>query len=69
MKTVSYADAVDMALCYGWIDGQRKKQDEDYFLQKFTPRREKSIWSKKNIENIERLSKEGRIMPAGHAEV
>ena len=58
-----------MALCYGWIDGQRKKQDEDYFLQKFTPRREKSIWSKKNIENIERLSKEGRIMPAGLAEI
>ena len=69
IKSVSYEDAVDEALCYGWIDGQRKRHDEDSFLQKFTPRREKSIWSKKNIENVARLEKEGRIMHAGKAEI
>src|SRR6185312_5254265 len=53
-KTVTYVEALDEALCYGWIDGQKKKHDEDSWLQKFTPRRARSIWSKRNIEHIER---------------
>lgn len=69
VASVSYEEAVDDALCYGWIDGQRKSHDELSFLQKFTPRRSKSIWSKKNIENVARLEKEGRMMPAGKAEI
>jgi uncharacterized protein YdeI (YjbR/CyaY-like superfamily) len=67
--SVSYDEAVDDALCYGWIDGQRKSYDELSFLQKFTPRRANSIWSKKNIENVTRLEKEGRIMPKGQHEI
>ena len=69
IKSVSYEEAVDEALCYGWIDGQRKKHDEESFLQKFTPRRDKSIWSKKNIENVARLEKEGKMTMVGRAEV
>jgi len=63
--TVSYAEALDIALCYGWIDGQKNSYDEQYWLQKFCPRQAKSIWSKKNIEHTERLIKEGRMQPAG----
>ena len=69
VASVSYEEAIDDALCYGWIDGQRKSHDELSFLQKFTPRRSKSIWSKKNIENVARLEKEGMMMPAGKAEI
>lgn len=69
LPTVTYAEALDEALCYGWIDGQKKRYDEASFLQKFTPRRTKSLWSKRNIEHITRLGEEGRIMPAGLAEV
>ncbi len=65
MKTISYAEALDLALCYGWIDGQRQKFDEQAYLQKFCPRRAKSIWSKINIGHIERLINEGRMKPAG----
>ena len=64
-KTVSYADALDEALCYGWIDGQKKKLDSDSWIQKFTPRRARSIWSKRNIAHIERLTNEKRMKPAG----
>ncbi|RYD58620.1 MAG: bacteriocin-protection protein, YdeI/OmpD-associated family [Sphingobacteriales bacterium] len=64
-KTVTYAEALDEALCYGWIDGQKKKLDKVSWLQKFTPRRSKSIWSKRNIEHIERLTNEKRMKPAG----
>ena len=67
--TVSYAEALDEALCYGWIDGQKKSYDEDSYLQKFTPRRAKSMWSKRNIEHIQRLTEEGLMMPAGILEV
>ena len=63
--TVSYAEALDVALCYGWIDGQKNAYDEQYWLQKFGPRKEKSIWSKRNIDHTERLIKEGRMQPAG----
>lgn len=64
-KSVNYKEAVDEALCYGWIDGQAKSFDENSWIQKYTPRRAKSIWSKRNIENISRLEKEGRMKPAG----
>jgi len=64
-QTVSYAEALNVALCYGWIDGQKKSYDEQYWIQKFVPRQAKSIWSKKNIEHTERLIKEGKMQPAG----
>lgn len=68
-KTVSYAEALDEALCYGWIDGQLKTFDDRSYLHKFTPRGAKSVWSKVNKEHIERLRKEGRMQPAGLAAV
>jgi uncharacterized protein YdeI (YjbR/CyaY-like superfamily) len=64
-KTISYAEALDVALCYGWIDGQKQAFDEQAWLQKFCPRREKSIWSKINIGHVERLINEGRMRPSG----
>lgn len=64
-KTITYAEALDVALCYGWIDGQKQAFDEQAWLQKFCPRREKSIWSKINIGHVERLINEGRMKPAG----
>ena len=63
--TVSYAEVLDIALCYGWIDGQKNSYDEQYWLQKFCPRQSKSIWSKRNIEHTERLIKEDKMQPAG----
>jgi uncharacterized protein YdeI (YjbR/CyaY-like superfamily) len=68
-KTVMYAEALDEALCYGWIDGQKKKYDAESFLQKFTPRRPKSMWSKRNQEHVERLIKERRMTAAGKAAI
>lgn len=65
ISTVTYAEALDVALCYGWIDGQKGSFDEQYFLQKFTPRRPKSIWSKINVEKVERLIASGEMKPAG----
>lgn len=65
IKTVSYAEALDVALCYGWIDGQKQAFDELAWLQKFCPRTPKSIWSKVNIGHVERLISEGRMQPAG----
>jgi len=67
--SIHHAEALDEALCFGWIDSQAKSYDERSFLQKFTPRRARSIWSKRNIEHIERLTREGRMTPAGQAEV
>ncbi len=67
--TVTYAEALDEALCYGWIDGIRKSFDEISFLQKFTPRQKRSIWSKRNQEHVDRLINEGRMQPPGHAEI
>ena len=69
VATVSYPEALDVALCYGWIDGQLAKHDESSWLRKFTPRRPKSIWSKRNIQHVERLIEEGRIKRAGLEEV
>jgi uncharacterized protein YdeI (YjbR/CyaY-like superfamily) len=63
--SVSYAEAVETALCYGWIDGQSKSLDGSFYLQKFTPRRPKSIWSKINREKAEQLIRSGRMKPAG----
>jgi uncharacterized protein YdeI (YjbR/CyaY-like superfamily) len=63
--TVSYAEALDVALCYGWIDGQKGALDDQFFLQKFTPRRAKSIWSKINTEKVTQLISQGRMQPAG----
>jgi uncharacterized protein YdeI (YjbR/CyaY-like superfamily) len=64
-KTISYAEALDVALCYGWIDGQKQACDEQAWLQKFCPRRAKSTWSKINTGHVERLIREGRMRPAG----
>jgi uncharacterized protein YdeI (YjbR/CyaY-like superfamily) len=69
VATVSYAEALDQALCYGWIDGQKKSLDQLSFLQKFTPRRKNSLWSKRNIEHVARLSTAGLMTPAGQGEV
>jgi uncharacterized protein YdeI (YjbR/CyaY-like superfamily) len=67
--SIDHAMALNEALCFGWINGQAKKFDEQSYLQKFTPRRRGSIWSKRNIDHIERLSKEGKVTPAGLKEV
>ena len=67
--SVNHGAALDEALCYGWIDGQSKSYDNESYLQKFTPRRSRSIWSKINIEHIERLEKEGKMRPAGRKAV
>ena len=66
-RSVSYAEAVEVALFYGWIDGQSKNKDETSWLQKFTPRRKRSLWSKTNREKAERLISESRMQPAGLA--
>lgn len=65
IASVTYDEAVESALCYGWIDGQKKGFDDNYWLQKFTPRGPKSIWSKINTEKAERLIKSGEMKPAG----
>ncbi|MCB0422176.1 MAG: hypothetical protein KDD61_14350 [Bdellovibrionales bacterium] len=67
--SVTYAEAVDEALCFGWIDGIRKKIDEYRYTNRFTPRRKKSNWSNNNIENVKRLKKAGRMTPSGLREV
>ena len=67
--SLSIADALDEALCHGWIDGQRLTRDDGAFMQRFTPRRPHSMWSKRNISIIARLEQEGRMQDAGRAEV
>jgi len=69
VSTVTYAEALDEALCFGWIDGQRKSYDEHYFVQKFTPRRKRSMWSKRNVGKAEDLIKAGRMRAGGQAEI
>ena len=66
---LTQADAVEVALCFGWIDGQGKGYDDVSRLQRFTPRRPRSIWSKVNTEKAERLIAAGRMRPAGQREV
>jgi uncharacterized protein YdeI (YjbR/CyaY-like superfamily) len=67
--SVSYLQAVEAALCFGWIDGQKKAEDESYWLQRFTPRSEKSIWSKINRDKATRLIALGQMNAAGIREV
>jgi len=67
--SVSYAGALEIALCYGWIDGQKRPEGESSWLQRFTPRSPKSPWSKINCEKAEALIREGRMAPAGLAAV
>ena len=62
---IPYADAVEEALCFGWIDGKIKRINEDYYIQRFTPRRPGSRWSKYNIDRVKRLMAEDRMTPAG----
>lgn len=67
--SVSYSQALDVALCHGWIDGLKRSCDAQYFLQRFTPRKAKSLWSKLNIARVEKLVDAGRMQPAGIREV
>ena len=67
--TITYKEAVDEALCYGWIDGQANKYDNESWIQKFTPRGPRSIWSKRNTVNIERLTSLEKMRPPGLEEV
>jgi uncharacterized protein YdeI (YjbR/CyaY-like superfamily) len=68
-KSLAYSEALDAALCYGWIDGQKKSDNDRSWLQKFTRRGAKSGWSKRNREHVERLTKAGKMKPAGLAAV
>lgn len=67
--TISYAEAVESALCFGWIDGQKRAEDAHYWLQRFTPRTPKSIWSRINKAKAEALMAAGRIRAAGLEEI
>jgi uncharacterized protein YdeI (YjbR/CyaY-like superfamily) len=67
--SVTYLEAVDIALCWGWIDSQKKGLDEQYFLQRFTPRRARSVWSKVNVQKVATLTKEGRMQAPGLAQI
>ena len=67
--SVTYHDAVDGALCHGWIDGQRRALSATHFVQRFTPRRRGSLWSARNVARVEALEREGRLRPAGRAEI
>ena len=64
-KCVSYIEAIEEALCFGWIDSKANKRDSESFYQKFTPRKPKGNWSKRNIERVERLIKEGLMTEHG----
>lgn len=66
---ITYGEALDVALCHGWIDGQLKRLDDDYMLQAFTPRRRNSPWSQRNVGHVERLIAHGRMRPGGQAEI
>ena len=69
IPSINYQEALRTALCFGWIDGQSKRIDEVFFMQKFTPRRPKSMWSKRNRELVAELIAAGRMRPAGLAQV
>ncbi|GAA2241526.1 YdeI/OmpD-associated family protein [Herbiconiux moechotypicola] len=69
IETVNHSDAIDVALCHGWIDGRRNGLDEHYFLQTFTPRRPRSLWSKINQERVAALIEAGRMRDAGLREI
>jgi uncharacterized protein YdeI (YjbR/CyaY-like superfamily) len=67
--SLSYAAALEEALCHGWIDGQARRRDEGTYEQRFTPRRRRSMWSQRNVGIVERLTAEGRMHPQGLSEV
>lgn len=69
LKSINHDEALDAALCYGWIDGQARSEGDTTWLQKFTPRSKRSIWSKKNRENVKRLIDSGDMRAAGLAEI
>ena len=69
IATVSYSEALDVALCYGWIDGQKDRFDDEYWLQRFTPRRPRSPWSKINCDRVAALAARDAMRPAGLREV
>ena len=66
-RAMSWSEAVDQALCFGWIDGRVNKIDDDRYMQRFTPRKPSSNWSKVNVEKMARLIEDGRMRPAGLA--
>jgi uncharacterized protein YdeI (YjbR/CyaY-like superfamily) len=68
-KSITHDEALDEALCFGWIDGRADKYDNESWVQKFTPRRPRSVWSKRNREHVARLIEEKRMTPAGLKEV
>jgi uncharacterized protein YdeI (YjbR/CyaY-like superfamily) len=68
-RSISYSDALDVALCHGWIDGQKGRLDDEYWLQRFTPRKPGSKWSKINTERAAALIESGRMRPSGLREV
>lgn len=68
-ESVSYSDALDVALCHGWIDGQKDRLDDRFWLQRFTPRKPRSRWSKRNCERAEGLMGSGEMAPAGMREI
>lgn len=69
VASITPAEAVDVVLCWGWIDGIRKGLDDKSFLQRYTPRGKKSVWSQINVTNVERLTKAGMMQPSGLAQV
>ena len=69
IKSIAFPDALDIALCYGWIDGLRRGLDDDYYVQKITPRRAKSVWSVINKNKVAQLIKAGRMKEAGLAAI
>jgi uncharacterized protein YdeI (YjbR/CyaY-like superfamily) len=68
-RTVTYDEALEVALCFGWIDATRRSLDKEYYLQRWTPRRARSIWSKVNRERVLKYIEDGRMQPSGMAEV
>ena len=69
VRSLTHAGALDEALCWGWIDGQARPCDARSWLQRYTPRRPRSAWSKRNREHVARLEREGRMKPSGHEQV
>lgn len=69
LPSVTITEALDVALCHGWIDGQRLGLDDSYYLQKYTPRRPRSLWSMVNVRKVEALTAAGRMRPPGLAQV
>jgi uncharacterized protein YdeI (YjbR/CyaY-like superfamily) len=69
IDSINHEEALDLAICFGWIDGQLRPHDDESYLQRFTPRRPKSIWSKRNRQHAERLAKQGKMRAAGLKEV